>query len=117
MDMGAAFQNLNWLAVLAATLSTFIIGGVWYSPLMCGKVWMEVTGITDEQMKASNKGKIFGLAFVLILISAIDLGMFLGPTATLAAGIAAGSAAAIGWVATAFGVVYLFELRPGRHLA
>ncbi|RYZ77885.1 MAG: DUF1761 domain-containing protein [Proteobacteria bacterium] len=28
--MGNAFMQINWLAILAATVATFILGGVWY---------------------------------------------------------------------------------------
>lgn len=115
MDMGSAFENLNWLAVLAATLSTFLLGGIWYSPLMFGRAWMEVAGITEEKAKAANPGKVYGGAFVLSLISAVNLGMFVGPESDVAFGIAAGAAVGIGWVATSFGVVYLFEQRPRLH--
>jgi len=31
MNIGEAFQDLNWLAVIGAALSTFLIGGLWYS--------------------------------------------------------------------------------------
>ena len=115
MDMAVAFQSLNWLAVIAASLATFILGGIWYSPLMFGRAWMEVAKITEEMMKNSNPAVTYGGAFVLTLISAINLGMFLGPQSTLSFGITAGAATGIGWVATSFGVVYLFEQRPRLH--
>lgn len=115
MDMGASFQSLNWLAVIAAALSTFILGGIWYSPLMFGRAWMEVAGITEEMVKKAKPAVLYGGSFVLTLISAINLGMFLGPQSDLTFGITAGAAVGIGWVATSFGVVYLFEQRPRLH--
>jgi len=116
MDMGSAFQSLNWLAVIAATLSAFILGGIWYSPLMFAAQWMKAAGITEEMVKQSNPAKTFGGAFVFTLITAINLGMFLGPESDLAMGIAAGAATGIGFVSTSFGVIYLFEQRPKGHL-
>lgn len=115
MDMSSAFQNLNWLAVAAATLSTFILGGIWYSPAMFGRAWMEAAGISEEKAKQANPAKVYGGAFVLSLISAINLGMFLGRESDLAFGITAGAAVGIGWVATSLGVIYLFEQRPRGH--
>ena len=114
MDMGSAFQSLNWLAVIAATLSTFILGGIWYSPMMFGRAWMEAAGITEEKAKTGNPAKMYGGAFVLTLISAVNLGMFIGP-GDLAFGITAGAAVGIGWLATSFGIIYLFEQRPRLH--
>ena len=112
MDMSVAFSSLNWWAIIVATVTAFVLGGVWYSPLMFGNVWMKVAGMTEESVKQANMAKIFGGSFVLILIAAVNLGMFLGPNSDLAFGIAAGAATGIGWVVPAFGVVYLFEQRP-----
>ena len=36
--------HLNWLAVLVAAVSTFLIGGLWYSPAMFGRAWMSANG-------------------------------------------------------------------------
>ena len=33
MDFAQVIQDLNWLAVIVAALSTFLIGGLWYSPM------------------------------------------------------------------------------------
>jgi hypothetical protein len=112
MDMSVAFSSLNWWAIIVASISAFVLGGAWYSPAMFGNVWMKVAGMTEESVKKANMAKIFGGSFVLILIAAVNLGMFLGPNSDLAFGIAAGAATGIGWVVPAFGVVYLFEQRP-----
>jgi len=113
MDMGTAFSTLNWWAIIVATIAAFALGGVWYSPLLFGKAWMKVTGLDEEKQKQANMAKIFGGAFILTFIAAINLGMFLNdPKVDFAFGIAAGAATGIGWVAPAFGVVYLFEQRP-----
>src|SRR6185295_6778118 len=102
-------MELNIWAVLVAALSTFLIGGLWYSPAVFGKAWMRENGFTEEGMKGGNMVKIFGLAFVLGLIGSINLAMFLGPEADMAFGAAAGFAAGAGWVATQVGTHYLFE--------
>ena len=102
-------MELNYLAILLAALSTFILGGLWYSPAVFGKAWMKENGFTEEDMKKGNMIKIFGLAFVLALISAINLAMFMGPEKEVSMGAAYGFAAGFGWVATFVGTHYLFE--------
>lgn len=102
-------ENLNIWAVIVAALSTFLIGGLWYSPALLGNVWMRENGFTEESMKGSNMAKIFGLAFILGLIASINLAMFLGPEDRPAMGALWGFAAGFGWVATFVGVHYLFE--------
>jgi hypothetical protein len=109
-----ALGSLNWLAVAAAAASTFLLGGLWYGPLF-GRAWMRASGMTAEKAKQGKPGLVFGLSFALQLLAALVLAMFLGPRADLAFGLAAGGAAGLFWVATALGVVYLFEQRPLAH--
>ena len=107
---------INWLAVLVAALSAFVLGGLWYGPLL-GKAWMTASGMTAERARQGSPARIFGIAFVLELIAAAVLALFIGADATVGFGAAAGVAAGAFWVATAFGVVYLFERRPVGHWA
>ena len=76
MDM----NSINWLAVLVAGISAFVLGGVWYSPLLFGKAWMSENKLTEEDVKKGNATKIYGWAFVLSLIMAANLAMFLADT-------------------------------------
>ena len=101
--------QLNYWAVLVAALSTFLIGGWWYSPAIFGKAWMRENGFTEEGMKGGNMTKIFGLAFFLALIAAVNLAMFMGPENKPEMGAMWGFLAGFGWVATFVGMHYLFE--------
>ena len=109
-------SGINLLAVLVAALSSFLVGGLWYSTMLFGKSWMRENGLREEDV-ASGTGRIFGATFVLSLIIALNLAAFLGSEATLGFGLAAGAAAGIGWVATALGILYLFERRSWRLFA
>lgn len=101
--------QLNIWAVLVAALSTFLIGGLWYSPAVFGKAWMRENGFTEEGMKDSNMVKIFGLSFFLLVIAAVNLAMFMGPEDNPQMGALWGFLAGFGWVATFVGTHYLFE--------
>lgn len=101
--------QLNIWAVLVAALSTFLIGGLWYSPAVFGKAWMRENGFTEEGLKNSNTAKIFGLALLLAVIAAVNLAMFMGPENKPEMGALWGFLAGFGWVATFVGTHYLFE--------
>jgi len=101
--------NINWLAVVAVAMSTFVLGGLWYSPVMFGKAWQRATGLTDDALKAGNPMIIFGGSFVLALLAAAVFALFLGPKPALPLAVGAGAAAGIFWVAASFGINYLFE--------
>ena len=110
MDMGTAFANINWLSIIVAGVSAFLIGGIWYGPLF-GRAWMKEFGFTEDDLKQRNIPKTFGLSLVLALFAAINLDMFIGAEASLSFGAMAGLLAGIGWVATFMGIIYLFEMR------
>jgi hypothetical protein len=102
------------MAILAAAVSTFLVGGLWYSPVLFGKAWQRETGLSDEALKQRNPAKVFGPAFLLALLMAANLAAFLGPEATVGFAVAAAFAAGFGWVALGMGVTYLFEARSLR---
>lgn len=101
-------------AILVSALSTFLIGGIWYSPAVFGKIWMRENGFTEEKMKQANMVKIFGLTFLLTLVAAVNLAMFLGADITMGTGALYGFLAGFGWVAMFIGTHYLFERRSFR---
>jgi hypothetical protein len=109
-------QKLNLWAILAATVSAFLVGGLWYSPLMFGKLWKKANHFGTDEPPAAT-GRIFALSFVLSLIMAVNLAMFLNdPKTTLAWGATAGFLAGFGWVAMGLGIVSLFERRSWTYV-
>jgi len=101
--------EINWIAVVVAALASFLLGGLWYSPVLFGKAWQRETGLSDEKLKQGNTAKIFGLSFVLALLAAWNFANFLGPRPSLVFGTAVGASAGLLWVASSFGINYLFE--------
>jgi len=114
MHMDFDLAGINYLAVLVAAVSTFVIGALWYSPVLFGKAWMAASGMTEEKAREGNMPLVFGLSFLLELVAAFVLAMFVGPGAGFHFGLLAGLHVGLFWVGGAFGVVYLFEQRPVR---
>ena len=74
--------------------------------------------LSDEQMAKLNPLKIFGLTFILAWIISYNLAAFLGaPGTTWRWGIAAGLLAGVGWAATQFIIIALFEQRSWKYMA
>ena len=105
---------INYWAVLAAALSSMILGALWYSPMLFGASWMRESGMTEDKARSANMAKVMGAAFLLSVIGAAVFAMFLGPTATPMFGVAVGFAAGLCWVAGSYGINYLFEQRSLR---
>jgi hypothetical protein len=110
-------EPINYLAVLAAAVSTFVIGGLWYSPLLFHKAWMSANGFTEAQIKG-GEGRIFGIAFLLALVMSANLAAFLAaPGTTVSWGATAGLLTGLGWIAPAIATVALFERRSFAYIA
>ena len=106
--------EINVWAVLAAGVSSMVLGGLWYSPVLFGKAWSAASGVTEAQQKSANMAKIMGTAFLLAVIGAAVFAMFLGPKPAFGFATAAGLSAGSCWVAGSFGINYLFEQRSMR---
>ena len=104
--------EVNWIAVALCAVSSLVLGGIWYSPMLFAKPWQEAAALSDEQAKSGNMGLIFGGAFVLSLIAAAVFAVFLGPNFGVGPATAAGLSAGLCWVAASYGINYLFERRP-----
>lgn len=110
-------STLNWLAIIAAALSNFLIGGLWYSPVLFGKAWMKENNFSDEDLKKGNMARIFGLTFLFSLVMAFNLAMFLNDSNTTASwGAIAGFLAGFGWVAMAVFIYGHFERRSTKYM-
>jgi hypothetical protein len=108
------FSHINWLAAVAAGLSAFMVGGLWYSKALFGNAWMKDNNFTVEQMETGNKGKIFGFTGLFSLIMAANLAMYLSaPTTTVAWGAEAGFLTGV-WTFSAIAILSLFELKGWR---
>jgi len=103
--------HFNYLAIAAAALVSFAIGGLWYSPILFAKAWMREAGMTEEQAQQAPLGRIFGLSALAALVMSFNLAAFLGDKASFSFGLFAGTATGLGWVAMSLGVIYLFEQR------
>lgn len=113
MQLAQILGEINWLAVVVATLASFMLGGLWYSKRLFGKAWMQEVGLTDELVNKSNGARTFGGTFALQFVAAVAFAALLEGGDWLA-GLATGLWVGVFWVASAYGVTYLFEQRALR---
>ena len=108
---------VNWIAVLAAAVMGFVVGGIWYGPIM-GKRWMGAVGLSEEEIRSGNMAAIYGGALAFSLLASWTLAHTFSSYAThlsfsvkilTAVGIAAG------FILPAIGTNYLFS-QKGKAL-
>lgn len=67
--------EVNYLAILLASIASMVLGFLWYSPLLFGNQWMKLRGFTAESLKKAQKemGPLYGVSFVVSLVTAYVL--------------------------------------------
>ncbi len=69
---------MNILSLVLCVVWAMSSGYFWYSPQLFGKPWMKLSGLTEKDMKLSQKqmGKTYGLMALFNLIAAFALQSF-----------------------------------------
>jgi len=66
--------EINWLAILVATIIGAIVGSLWFGPKTFFPLWWKYMGKSpQEQPGGSNMGVVFGLTFAAIAVQATVL--------------------------------------------
>jgi hypothetical protein len=106
-----AFSELNWLAVLVATLAWFAWSAIWYSVPPISKPWQKAVGISDEQAQGAPLAPILAGTVVLYFVTAVVIALLVQTTgaSTVGDGIQLGVALGVGFgLATAL-VAQMYE--------
>lgn len=74
MNLLSELQNLNYLAIAIATITSYVLGFAWYHWAIFGKAWANALGLTKEQ--ADNTEGLGG-AFIVSLISGLIKTIFI----------------------------------------
>ncbi len=107
---------INHFAVVAAAISDFIVGALWFSPIMFYKKWLKEIGLTEEILKKGNPGKTYVIVFILALIISYNLAAFLGePNTDAIWGLTAGFLAGV-WAVAGFTIIALFEKKSLKYI-
>ena len=103
-------SELNWLAVLVATVAFFVLGGIWYSNAVFGKAWARADGFSRPE--GEKPGAVWYVVpyisnFIGVLVTAM-LAVATGST-TVGDGLVLGGVVGVGFS----GVILVISLtRP-----
>jgi hypothetical protein len=70
--------EVNYIAVLVASIVSFVVGFVWYHPSVFGTMWMKLSNVSPAVADAGNKNMMQSMVmgFVGTVISAYVLSHF-----------------------------------------
>jgi hypothetical protein len=73
-----SLPSVNYLAVLVAGIAIFIVGGLWYSPVLFAKRWVALMGKSEDDIKKAAPGAVpFVIVFICALLTAYTLAIVL----------------------------------------
>ncbi|WP_286261508.1 DUF1761 domain-containing protein [Thalassotalea atypica] len=99
--------DINIGAAILAAVSSFMLGGLWYSPVLFGKKWIKETEF--DEANAGHPAKVFGLSFIFALMAAFGFAIVIGPQPDMMTAIYHAILIGIMFVATSFGINYQFS--------
>jgi len=67
--------GVNPVGVVVAAGATFLIGMIWYSPILFAKPWMELNGYTADKLAGLKQGapRAYGISFVAYLVLGVGI--------------------------------------------
>lgn len=109
---------VNFWAILVAAVAAFAIGSIWYSPILFGKEWMTLLGMTDTDVAAARaKGGMWKLYLAQLVGTLVSFAV-LGFIVAAASGVTATDGAFMGFLVwLGFGATFalgglLWEKKP-----
>lgn len=105
--------EINYLAVLVATVAHMAVGFLWYGPLF-GETWMRAIGKTRDEVAEVAGSLPYAVSTLSALVIAFTLALFLTLPAQVdvVTGVVFGVIAALGFIAPAVATGAVFEGRP-----
>ncbi len=65
-------MGINILAIIVAVIVSFITGWLWFSPILFGKMFMQLTGMTPEKLQAyKDSGKNPNAEYAMTMLGSV----------------------------------------------
>lgn len=112
MDLSALLSNVNWVAVVSATVVSTIWSMVWYSNSLAGKPWMEAVGVKSKDIEKAYVNRIMPVVLVANIIASFTLNLILAKSQGWFDGLFDGAVLGVGLAVPSVLFLYAFALRP-----
>jgi hypothetical protein len=101
---------LSPLSIILGGVGAWLLGALWYSPVMFSKIWQKEIGLSDESIKNANMAVIFGLSLLCMIGMSFGLSFVIvaHPDITWTHGFFHGSMTGLWFCAMSIGINYLY---------
>ncbi|MDZ4756863.1 MAG: DUF1761 domain-containing protein [Bacteroidota bacterium] len=113
------FIHLNYLAIAVGAAAYFLLGAVWYSPVLFAKPWAKITVMSmDDSNNRKGMATVMIASFLCLFVLAI--GMAFSSHAlhlqNWASGLRFGMLTGVCFGLTVMSVSFVYEIDGGYHL-
>ena len=113
--------NINYMAVIVSAAANFLLGWLWYSPMLFGKQWMKMMGF-DKLSKAqqADMKKKMGVSIFMGIVTSFVIAYILAHfvaytgSTTIGMGMQTGFWIWLGFIATTMMGTVLWEGKPWK---
>ncbi|TND10591.1 MAG: Uncharacterized protein FD123_233 [Bacteroidetes bacterium] len=108
------FDHANWLAIFVATLVYFVVGALWYSPILFAKIWVSLlpSPPSEEDKKRMPMLMVFTLIGNFAAVFAIAFFAWIMACGTVVPALKLGLFVSLCFCATVMGINMMYEKRP-----
>lgn len=108
-------SSLNWLHVLVAAVAYFVLGAIWYSPLLFVKPWARLLHLNlNDRAAKKGMGLMMAGSFLLMIVCSIALAVIyrIIPIDDAVHAIKFGLFFGVGFALTSIGITFIYERKP-----
>ena len=112
-------SQVSWLGVIVGTAVYFILGAVWYSPVLFAKPWQAAIGWDESRQPPQMNPMTYVVPALLYLVAAIAMAILAAATETdtLTEGLVLGLVTGLGFALPMTGVEATFDPNKPKPMA
>lgn len=101
------------IAIIISALSNFVLGGLWYSPILFGTIWLKEQSLTCEQLK-SHGVRPYVFSLIYSILAAVGFNYLIMNSISLYNNLIIALIVGVLLIATAIGTNYQFAGRSNK---
>jgi hypothetical protein len=111
MILSAYLSQANWLSIIAAGIAYFLLGWLWFSPLLFAKAWgsLQQRDLSTVDRKDALRSMAASFIVTFAVVIAVDLFCFALGASTALGGLKVGLALALGLMAATYAISFAYS--------